>query len=209
MSVRVAETALVDASAEIGEGSVVWHHAQVREGARIGPGCVLGKDVYVDRGVRVGARVKIQNAALVYEGVTLEDGVFVGPRVTFTNDLYPRAVNPDGSPKGEADWTVTPTRVREGASLGAACTLVCGVTVGRWALVAAGALVTRDVPDQGFVRGAPARLVGWVGEAGRPLRRLGPGRWRCPATGREYALPDLDAGASDRAPERRSEGDPA
>jgi len=186
----IAPTAIVAGSAAIGDGTRIWHHVQVREGARIGRECILGKDVFVDAGVVVGDRCKIQNAALLYHGVTLGDGVFVGPRVTFTNDLAPRAVNPDGSPKGDADWTVTPTRVLDGASLGAASTIVCGVTIGRWAMVAAGAVVTRDVPDHALVVGVPARHVGWVGEAGVRLVAT-EGGWRCPASGREYPLPPV------------------
>jgi len=190
----VAPTAIVAASAEIGDGTRVWHHVQVREDARIGRDCILGKDAFVDAGVVIGDRCKVQNAALLYHGVTLGDGVFVGPRATFTNDLAPRAVNADGTLKGEADWTVTPTRVLDGASLGAASTIVCGVTIGRWAMVAAGAVVTRDVPDHALVAGVPARHVGWVGEAGVRLEAAAKGRWRCPATGRFYALPPLDDG---------------
>lgn len=190
MSATIAPTAIVAGSATIGEGTRIWHHVQVREDARIGRQCIVGKDVFVDAGVVVGDRCKVQNAALLYHGVTLADGVFVGPRVTFTNDLAPRAVNPDGSPKGEADWTVTPTRVLDGASLGAASTIVCGVTIGRWAMVAAGAVVTHDVADHALVMGVPARQVGWVGEAGVRLVPEGDA-WRCPATGRTYALPPL------------------
>lgn len=188
MTAFVAPTAIVADSAAIGDGTRIWHHVQVREGARIGRECVVGKDAFIDAGVVVGDRCKIQNAALLYHGVTLEDGVFVGPRVTFTNDRAPRAVNPDGSLKGESDWTVTPTRACRGASLGAASTIVCGVTIGRWALVAAGAVVTRDVPDHALVMGVPARQVGWVGEAGVPLEPVPGGGWRCPATGRAYDL---------------------
>lgn len=190
MTATIAATAIVAESAAIGDGTRIWHHVQVREGARIGRECIVGKDAFIDAGVVVGDRCKIQNAALLYHGVTLADGVFVGPRVTFTNDLAPRAINPDGTPKGEADWVVTPTRVLEGASLGAASTIVCGVTIGRWAMVAAGAVVTRNVADHALVMGAPARQVGWVGEAGVRLVAEG-GAWRCPATGTTYQLPPL------------------
>ncbi len=167
--VRVHPTAEVAAGAEIGAGSQVWHQAQVREGARLGRGCIVGKGVYIDFGVQIGDNVKIQNRASVYHGVTLEDGVFVGPHVVFTNDKRPRAINPDGTRKGDSDWTVGQTRVRQGASIGAGALVLPDVTVGRWAMVGAGALVTHDVPDYGLVLGHPARLVGYVCACGERL----------------------------------------
>jgi UDP-2-acetamido-3-amino-2,3-dideoxy-glucuronate N-acetyltransferase len=162
-------TADVSPGAALGRGTKVWHQAQVREGAVIGQNCILAKGVYVDFGVRIGDNVKIQNGSSVYHGVTLEDGVFVGPHVVFTNDVLPRAVNPDGSLKSDADWEVAATLVREGASIGAGTAVVAGVTIGRWALVGAGAVVTRDVPDFGLVYGNPARLAGYVCEVGHKL----------------------------------------
>ena len=125
---RIHPTAEVDAGAEVGSGTSVWNQAQVREGARIGADCVIGKNVYVDAGVSIGDRVKVQNNASIYHGVTIEDGVFIGPHVSFTNDRLPRAVNDDGSPRGDADWEVLPTLVREGASLGAASVVLPGLT---------------------------------------------------------------------------------
>ncbi len=157
---------IVDPGAEIGEHTRVWHFCQVRAGARIGRSCILSKGVYVDAGVVIGDNVKIQNNVSLYQGVTVEDGVFIGPHVCFTNDKYPRAINPDGSLKSTDDWKVSPTIVRYGASIGANATIVCGVTIGRWAMVAAGSVVTRDVPDYALVRGNPARVVGQVGEGG-------------------------------------------
>ena len=139
-------TAEVSPDATIGEGTKVWHHAQVREGASVGRECVLGKGVYVDKDVVVGDRCKVQNRASLFHGVTLEDGVFVGPHAVFANDTFPRAINPDGSPKSDDDWTVEPTLVRHGASVGAGAVVLPGVTIGVWALVAAGAVVTADVP---------------------------------------------------------------
>ena len=167
--VYVHQTADVSPRAVLGEGCKVWHEAQVREGAVLGRNCILGKGVYVDFGVRIGDNVKVQNRASIYHGVTLEDGVFVGPHVVFTNDKLPRAVNADGSPKSEDDWEVGETLVREGASLGAGAIVVAGVTIGRFAMVGAGAVVTKDVPDFGLVYGNPARLVGYVCESGHRL----------------------------------------
>lgn len=164
---RIHDTAVVADSAEIGDDSWVWLHCQVRPGAVIGAGCILGKSVYVDSGVTIGSNVKIQNNVSVFHGVTIEDGVFVGPHVCFTNDKVPRAVNPDMTRKAADDWTVTPTLVCEGASIGANATIVCGVTIGRWAMVAAGSVVTKDVPDFALVMGNPARVVGMVDESGK------------------------------------------
>lgn len=166
--VRIHPTAEVSDRAEIGEGTSIWHQAQVREGAQIGRHCILGKDVYVDFGVVIGDNVKIQNSVSIYHGVTIEDGVFVGPHVCFTNDNLPRAVNPDGSLKGAADWEVGYTLVKRGASVGANAT-VLPVVIGEWALVGAGAVVTRDVPPHGLVAGNPARLIGFVCPCGGRL----------------------------------------
>jgi UDP-2-acetamido-3-amino-2,3-dideoxy-glucuronate N-acetyltransferase len=163
----VHQTAEVESGAVVGDGTKIWHFCHVRNGARIGGECVLGRGVFVDADVKVGNRVKIQNYVTVFHGVTLEDGVFVGPHACFTNDLFPRAVNPDMSPKGATDWVVSPTLVREGASIGANSTIVCGITIGRWAMIGAGSVVTRDVPDYALVVGSPARVIGYVSPAGR------------------------------------------
>ncbi|MBV9358988.1 MAG: N-acetyltransferase, partial [Chloroflexi bacterium] len=155
--------------------------------------CIIGAGVYVGAGVALGERCKIQNDALLYEGLTLEDGVFVGPQVCFTNDLLPRAVNPDLSLKGASDWELGRTLVREGASVGAGSVVVAGLTIGRWALVGAGAVVTHDVPDHGLVLGVPARLRGWVCRCARRLtvrRSAGGGaEGRCEACGEVTELP--------------------
>lgn len=185
---RVLDGADVDDRAELGEGTVVWHLAQVREGARLGRDCVVGRGVYVGPGVQVGDNVKLQNYALVYDPARLESGVFVGPAAVLTNDVYPRSVDPDGTPKRSGDWVPSGVVVREGASIGARAVVLAGCSVGRWAMVAAGAVVTRDVADFALVVGAPARRVGWVGRAGKPLDDLGEGRWRCPRTGALYRL---------------------
>jgi acetyltransferase-like isoleucine patch superfamily enzyme len=168
----VHSTAEVEEGATIGEGTKIWHLCHVRRGARIGKGCVLGRGVFVDAGVVIGDRVKIQNYVSVFHGVTIEDGVFVGPHVCFTNDLRPRAVNPDHTAKAADDWVLGETLVRRGASLGANATIVCGVTIGHWAMVGAGSVVTRHVPDHALVLGNPARQVGYVTPSGDPVRTL-------------------------------------
>ena len=183
---RMAESADVDERATVGDGTLVWHLAQVRENAVIGEECVIGRGAYVGPGVRVGDRCKIQNHALVYEPAILEDGVFVGPAVVFTNDEFPRAVTPTGALKTADDWEAVAVVVREGAAIGARAVCVAPVTIGRWSLVAAGAVVASDVPDFALVAGVPARRVRWVGRAGVPLEARGDGTFRCPRTGDEF-----------------------
>ena len=190
MSVRIEPSADVDERAELGDGTTVWHLAQVREHAVLGRNCIVGRGAYVGPGVRMGSNCKLQNHALVYEPAVLEDGVFVGPAVVFTNDTYPRAVSPEGVLKRGDDWEAVGVTVREGASIGARSVCVAPVTIGRWALVAAGSVVVKDVPDFALVVGVPARRVGWVGRAGRPLTAKGDGVWVCPETGDEYTESD-------------------
>jgi len=156
---RVQPTAEVSPAAIVGAGTNIWHHARVREGAILGEDCIVGTGVYIDRDVVVGSRAKIENHAQLFRGVTLEDGVFVGPQACFSNDRFPRAITPDGRLKGDQDWTVGPILVRYGASIGARAVILPGVTIGRFALVGAGAVVTRDVPDQGLVMGGSGRTA--------------------------------------------------
>jgi acetyltransferase-like isoleucine patch superfamily enzyme len=191
MPATVHPTAEVSAAAAVGDGTRIWHEAQVREGARIGRDCVLGKGVYVDAGVVVGDRCKIQNRASLFRGVTLEDGVFVGPHAVLTNDRSPRAVNPDGTLKTDEDWTVQAVVVRHGASIGAAVVVLPGVTVGPWAMVGAGAVVTSGVPAHAIVRGNPARITGWVCVCGRPLRAAATNMYHCANCDRPYHLADF------------------
>jgi acetyltransferase-like isoleucine patch superfamily enzyme len=154
--------AVVDEGAKIGNGTRVWHFAHVRSSAIIGKGCNIGKDVYIDANVVIGNNVKIQNGVSVYHGVTIEDDVFCGPHMTFTNDLYPRAFSDS--------WEVVETLVKRGASIGAHATIVCNTTLGEYCMVGSGAVVTRDVPAHGLVVGNPARLVGFVCKCGEPLK---------------------------------------
>jgi UDP-2-acetamido-3-amino-2,3-dideoxy-glucuronate N-acetyltransferase len=183
---HIAAGADVEDGAVVGDGTRVWQLAVVRGGARIGEESVIGRGAYIGPGVVVGARCKIQNHALVYEPAVLEDGVFVGPAVVFTNDTFPRAVTPDMRLKTADDWEAVGVTVREGASIGARAVCVAPVTIGRWATIAAGAVVTRDVPDHALVVGVPARRVGWVGRSGFPLQDRGNGDWICPKTGERY-----------------------
>lgn len=182
------ESALISSDATIGEGTRIWGLAQVREGAIIGAECILGRGSYVGAGVRIGDRVKIQNLALIYEPALLESGVFIGPAAVLTNDHFPRAITPSGEVATGSDWEAVGVTVREGASIGARAVCVAPVTIGRWAMVGAGATVTADVPDHALVVGTPARFLRWVGRAGRPLNEESDGSWSCSVTGERYAL---------------------
>jgi acetyltransferase-like isoleucine patch superfamily enzyme len=185
----VANGADVADTAKLGEGTKIWHLAQVREDAELGANCIVGRGAYIGTGVRIGDNCKIQNHALVYEPAELGPGVFIGPAVVLTNDTYPRAINPDGGLKSADDWPAVGVTIAEGASIGARAVCVAPVRIGRWATVAAGAVVTKDVPDFALVMGVPARQAGWVGKAGAPLRQEGE-RWVCPLTGAGYVETD-------------------
>ena len=183
MAATVHPSAIVDAGAQLGDGTHVWHFAHVCAGARIGPGCSLGQGVFVGNDVRIGANVKVQNHVSVFDAVTLEDDVFCGPSMVFTNVLNPRAAVPR---KAEYRRTL----VKRGATLGANCTVVCGHTIGAFAFIGAGAVVTSDVPDYALMVGVPAKRIGWMSGHGErlalPVR--GEAQATCAATGEHYQL---------------------
>lgn len=174
--VFIHDTAEVSQKAKIGAGTKLWNLAQVREGAEIGERCIISKNVYVDAGVKIGHGVKIQNNVNVYAGVTVEDDVFLGPSMTFTNDLFPRAFS--------QDWTITKTLVKKGASIGANAVIVCGNVIGEYAMVGSGAVVTRDVPAHALVAGNPAKQIGWVCVCGFRLD----GEGKCCNCGKQYGF---------------------
>lgn len=183
MTTTIHETAIIDAGAEIGDGSRIWHFVHVCSGARIGKGVSLGQNVFVGNKVNIGDHCKIQNNVSVYDNVTLEEGVFCGPSMVFTNVYNPRALVPR---KNEYRNTL----VKKGATLGANCTIVCGVTIGQFAFIGAGAVVNKDVPAYALMVGVPARHVGWMSEFGERLNFPvdGDGRAICPQSGRQYLL---------------------
>ena len=185
MTITVHPSAIVDAGAEIGEGSRIWHFVHICGGAKIGKECSLGQNVFVGNRVVIGDRCKVQNNVSVYDNVTLEEGVFCGPSMVFTNVHNPRALV-------ERKNEYRDTLIRRGATLGANSTIVCGVTVGKFAFIGAGAVVSRDVPDFALMVGVPARQIGWMSAFGErldlPLR--GAGEATCPHTGDRYRLAD-------------------
>jgi UDP-2-acetamido-3-amino-2,3-dideoxy-glucuronate N-acetyltransferase len=161
MAIFIHSSSEVHSSAEIGDGTYIWNNVQVRENTKIGQNCIIGKGAYIDIGVKVGNKVKIQNGVSVYAGVEIEDEVFVGPNATFTNDMYPRAT--------ARDWKIVPTKLRFGCSIGANATIVCGVVIGPFAMIAAGAVVTNNVPPFALMMGNPSRAVGFVCKKGHPM----------------------------------------
>ena len=191
-SVRIVDSADVSDRASLGDGTSIWHLAQVREDAVLGANCIVGRGAYIGTGVVMGDNCKVQNYALVYEPARLADGVFIGPAVVLTNDTYPRAINPDGSIKSAHDWQPVGVTIERGASIGARATCVAPVVIGEWATVAAGAVVVKDVPAHALVAGVPARRIGWVGTAGVPLRQDADGVWVCPATGERFIESDSE-----------------
>ena len=181
----VDSSATVSEHASLGVGCKVWGFAQVREGAELGANCIVGRGAYIGAGVKLGDNCKVQNAALVYEPAVIESGVFIGPGAILTNDEFPRAVTVDGNLKSANEWVAVGVTVRQGASIGAGAICVAPVTIGEWALVGAGSTVTRNVSPHSIVVGSPAKHVGWVGRAGKPLTKSA-GAYRCPETGELY-----------------------
>ena len=165
-------TAAVSPLATIGQNVQIWHQAQIRENTIIGDDCIIGKNVYIDHSVKVGSKVKIQNNCSLYSAI-IEDGVFIGPHVCFTNDKIPRAIDVKGNLKSGGsnaqDWEILTTTVKKGASIGAASVLLPGITIGKYAMIGAGSVVTKDVPDFCLILGNPARVVGYVCKCGRRL----------------------------------------
>lgn len=186
MTSFVHETVDLDDNVSLGENSKVWHYAQIRSGAVIGDSCIIGRGAYIGTGVTMGKACKVQNYALVYEPASLGNGVFIGPAVVLTNDQFPRSVSPNFDLKGGDDWEAVGVTIDDGASIGARAVCVAPVRIGKWATVAAGAVVTKDVPDFALVVGVPARRVGWVGKQGHPLQSLGNGKFECPVDGSIY-----------------------
>lgn len=217
-SARVHPTADIEDDVSIGAETSVWHRTQIRTGARVGARCVVGGSVFIDEGVSIGDQVKIQSGALVYHGVTVADGVFIGPGAILTNDRFPRAIAPDGSLAGATDWEVSPTHLDTGCSVGAGAIVVAGNDVGAYALVGAGAVVTRPVPSHALVAGNPARRIGWVCACGHRLAdstghpapanrdRYAIDRGLvCPACDRHYAFA-LDDEALEERPSQVAQG---
>ncbi len=166
---RVHASADLESDVSVGPRTSIWNRAVLRNGASVGAECIIGRDAFIDEGVRLGDRVKVQNGALVYHGVTVGNGVFIGPGAILTNDRYPRAVTATGELARGDDWTVSPIELRDGCSIGAGAVVVAGTTIGRFATVGAGAIVTRDVPDFALVAGNPAQRLGWVCACGSRL----------------------------------------
>jgi UDP-2-acetamido-3-amino-2,3-dideoxy-glucuronate N-acetyltransferase len=177
------ESAFVDGNVEIGEGTKIWHFSHVQSGAKIGNNCVLGQNVNIGNNVSIGNFVKIQNNVSVYEGVVLEDYVFCGPSMVFTNIINPRCKYPQ---RGSEFYSKT--IVKEGASLGANCTIVCGAVIGKYSFVGAGAVVTKDIPDYALVVGNPAKQIGWISEAGENLEFDKDGFAVCSKSNKKYIL---------------------
>ena len=181
----VHPTAVVEKTATIGEGTKIWHFVHIRENAEIGRECVLGHSVYVGKGVKIGNRVKLENRATVYQGVKIEDNVFVGPHVTFTNDPYPRSYS--------TDWKIVPTLVKKGASIGAGTVIICGITIGEHAMIGAGSTVTKDIPPHAIAYGNPAKIRGFVCKCGRRLIKEEERQkyilMKCPSCDEKYEIP--------------------
>lgn len=187
MNPKIEDSNLVDPTALIGEGTRIWHNSQIRDGVEIGDNCIIGRNVYIGSGVRIGRNCKIQNNSLIYEPALIADGVFIGPGVILTNDQYPRAVNPDLTLKSADDWLSVGVSIGTGASIGAGSVCVAPVSIGDWSMIAAGSVVTKNVPNFAIFAGVPARQIGWVGKLGYRLVE-DTEFFKCPESGDMYVL---------------------
>jgi len=184
----VASTAILEDSVTIGNGVKVWNFAHIRRNVNLGSNVIIGDNVYIGPGISVGDNSKIQNNSLIYEPAQIDDGVFIGPGVIFTNDHYPRAINPNKTQKGSLDWNKAGVVVRQGASIGAGATCVGPIEIGNWAMIGAGAVVVKDVPNHALVVGVPARQIGWVGKDGAKLLEVSATKFKCPISKKLYDL---------------------
>ncbi|MCL5407574.1 MAG: N-acetyltransferase [Patescibacteria group bacterium] len=166
----VHKTAIIEENVQLGPGTKIWHYSHIRENTKIGQNCIIGSNVFIDIESQIGDNVKIQNRAIIYHQALIENGVFIGPNVCFTNDKIPRAVNPDGSLKSADDWEVSTIKVGEGAAIGAHSVITPGVTIGKWALIGSGSVVTQDLPDFALSYGNPARIYDFVCKCGKRLK---------------------------------------
>lgn len=187
-----SEDYFLDPRSSLGFNCRVWGGSHIREFVEIGSHTTIGRNVYIGPSVRIGKNCKIQNNALIYEPSTLEDNIFIGPGVIFTNDKLPRAVNLDHTPKTSTDWKAEGVHVHEGASVGAGVICIAPIELGRWSMIGAGSVVTKSVPDFALVVGSPARRVGWVGRSGYKLIEESDSHFKCPISQEEYALVSED-----------------
>jgi UDP-2-acetamido-3-amino-2,3-dideoxy-glucuronate N-acetyltransferase len=188
MAIRIAQNASVSDVAKLCDNTSVWDFAQVRENAVVGENSIIGSYVYIDANVRIGSDCKIQNRALIYDPAIIHDGVFIGPGAILTNDKNPRSTSVSGEVKSPKDWDKVGVEVLQGASIGSGAICVAPVRIGKWALVGAGAVVTKDVKDYALVVGSPARQVGWVGRAGKQLETVDGQHFKCPILGTDFQI---------------------
>jgi acetyltransferase-like isoleucine patch superfamily enzyme len=192
MSISIAPSALVSPEAILSEGVAIWHFSQVRESSTIGKNSIVGSYVYLDANVKVGKNCKIQNSALIYDSAVIHDGVFIGPGAILTNDKNPRAIQSQGELKGTSNWDKVGVEIFEGASVGAGAICVAPLKIGKWALIGAGSVVTKDVKNFAIVTGVPAKQVGWVGPEGFQLNQISESIYQCPKSERVFEIIDSE-----------------
>jgi UDP-2-acetamido-3-amino-2,3-dideoxy-glucuronate N-acetyltransferase len=188
MAIRIAQNASVSDAAKLSENVSIWDFAHVRENAEVGKNSIIGSYAYIDTNVKIGNNCKIQNRALIYDPAIIHEGVFIGPGAILTNDKNPRSITNSGEVKKPKDWDRVGVEVFQGASIGSGALCVAPVRIGKWALVGAGAVVTKDVKDYALVVGNPARQIGWVGRAGKQLETVDGQHFKCPILGNEYQV---------------------